>query len=275
MPDGRARLTRGGSRVKLFARLFGRSRRAEQEAPQAPASVPYPAPGAAPQGGAGQGPDPRMTSGHPGAPYGAPPGGPAQAPYGAPAAAAAGPAGGDAGSVVCNNCGNRNPANSRFCSNCGNPLRPDVERPSEQTSTISITGIEALDADPSAPREVLSPEAQAAVEALPPGTALLVVRRGPNSGSRFLLDSDRTTAGRHPESDIFLDDVTVSRRHAEFRRTGAGFTVADVGSLNGTYVGRQRIDEVPLSPGDEVQIGKYRLVFFPSRHAQIGSGEYA
>ncbi|WP_436770998.1 FHA domain-containing protein [Yinghuangia sp. YIM S09857] len=259
--------------MKLFARLFGRSRRAEQEAPQAPASVPYPAPGTAPQGGPGQGPDPYAAQP---APYGGPPGGPAQqGPYGAPAAAPA-PEGADtAGSVVCTNCGNRNPANSRFCSNCGNPLRPDVERPSEQTSTISITGIEALDADPSAPREVLSPEAQAAVEALPPGTALLVVRRGPNSGSRFLLDSDRTTAGRHPESDIFLDDVTVSRRHAEFRRTGAGFTVADVGSLNGTYVGRQRIDEVPLSPGDEVQIGKYRLVFFPSRHAQIGSGEYA
>lgn len=264
--------------MKLFARLFGRSRRAEQEAPQAPASVPYPAPGAAPQGGAGQGSDPRISSGHPGDPYGPRPGGQAQqAPYGAPAAAPGpGSTGGDAaGSVVCGNCGNRNPANSRFCSNCGNPLRADVERPSEQTSTISITGIEALDADPSAPREVLSPEAQAAVEALPPGTALLVVRRGPNSGSRFLLDSDRTTAGRHPESDIFLDDVTVSRRHAEFRRSGAGFTVADVGSLNGTYVGRQRIDEVPLSPGDEVQIGKYRLVFFPSRHAQIGSGEYA
>ncbi|UGQ10766.1 FHA domain-containing protein [Yinghuangia sp. ASG 101] len=185
-----------------------------------------------------------------------------------------GAAGAEDGTVTCRNCGHGNPSGSRFCSNCGNPLRPDVERPSEQTSTISITGIEALDADQAAPREALSPEAQAAVEALPPGTALLVVRRGPNSGSRFLLDSDRTTAGRHPESDIFLDDVTVSRRHAEFRRTGAGFSVADVGSLNGTYVGRQRIDEVPLTGGDEVQIGKYRLVFFPSRHTQIGSGEH-
>lgn len=262
--------------MKLFARLFGRSRRAEQEAPQAPQAPagPYPGP-AGPQGAPGQ-PDPRISSGYPEQPpHGAAPGGPAggPAPYGAPAAAS-GPAP-ETGSVVCQTCGNRNPAASRFCSNCGNPLRPDVERPSEQTSTISITGIEALDAEPSAPREVLSPEAQAAVEALPPGTALLVVRRGPNSGSRFLLDSDRTTAGRHPESDIFLDDVTVSRRHAEFRRTAAGFTVADVGSLNGTYVGRQRIDEVPLTAGDEVQIGKYRLVFFPSRHAQIGSGEYA
>ena len=112
----------------------------------------------------------------------------------------------------------------------------------------------------------LSPEAQAAVEALPPGSALLVVRRGPNSGSRFLLDSDLTTAGRHPQSDIFLDDVTVSRRHVEFRRgTDGTFTVADVGSLNGTYVNRERIDQVALHNGDEVQIGKYRLVFYASQ----------
>lgn len=92
------------------------------------------------------------------------------------------------------------------------------------------------------------------------------MRRGPNSGSRFLLDGDLTTAGRHPQSDIFLDDVTVSRRHVEFRRNPDGtFKVADVGSLNGTYVNRERIDEVPLSNGDEVQIGKYRLVFYASQ----------
>jgi pSer/pThr/pTyr-binding forkhead associated (FHA) protein len=100
-----------------------------------------------------------------------------------------------------------------------------------------------------------------AVEALPPGSALLVVRRGPNAGSRFLLDEDVTTAGRHPESDIFLDDVTVSRRHAEFRRDGGSFSVRDVGSLNGTYVNRERIETANLSGGDEVQIGKFRLVF--------------
>ena len=103
-----------------------------------------------------------------------------------------------------------------------------------------------------------------AVDALPPGSALLVVQRGPSAGSRFLLDTDVVAAGRHPESEIFLDDVTVSRRHAEFRRTADGFTVADVGSLNGTYVNRDRIDEVALQGGDEVQIGKYRLVFFAS-----------
>ena len=100
-----------------------------------------------------------------------------------------------------------------------------------------------------------------AAEALPPGTALLVVKRGPNAGSRFLLDKDRTSAGRHPESDIFLDDVTVSRKHAEFSRQGGAFSVRDVGSLNGLYVNRQRIDQAALSGGDEVQIGKFRLVF--------------
>jgi pSer/pThr/pTyr-binding forkhead associated (FHA) protein len=99
------------------------------------------------------------------------------------------------------------------------------------------------------------------VEALPPNTALLLVKRGPNAGSRFLLEGATTTAGRHPESDIFLDDVSVSRRHGEFQRRGAQFLVRDAGSLNGTYVNRERIDEAVLSSGDEVQIGKFRLVY--------------
>ncbi|WP_330456601.1 FHA domain-containing protein [Streptomyces sp. NBC_00820] len=172
--------------------------------------------------------------------------------------------------LVCTRCGNRNAENARFCSHCGAPLRAGVapERASETTSTISISGIEAYDAEVTGQTAVpmLSPEAQAAVDALPQGSALLVVRRGPNSGSRFLLDGDLTTAGRHPQSDIFLDDVTVSRRHVEFRRSPDGsFTVADVGSLNGTYVNREPIDQVALSNGDEVQIGKYRLVFYSSR----------
>ncbi len=104
-----------------------------------------------------------------------------------------------------------------------------------------------------------------------PGSALLVVKRGPNAGSRFLLDQDVTTAGRHPDSDIFLDDVTVSRRHAEFRREGSGYTVHDVGSLNGTYVNRERIDAAPLSGGDEVQIGKFRLVYLTAA-VRTGAG---
>src|SRR5215217_2349086 len=111
-----------------------------------------------------------------------------------------------------------------------------------------------------APRSV--PEAPVqGVDALPAGSALLVVKRGPNAGSRFLLDRDTTSAGRHPDSDIFLDDVTVSRRHVEFRREGGEFVVIDVGSLNGTYVNREPVDQAVLAGGDEVQIGKFRLVF--------------
>ena len=99
------------------------------------------------------------------------------------------------------------------------------------------------------------------VEGLPEGSALLVVKRGPNAGSRFLLDQPVTTSGRHPDSDIFLDDVTVSRRHAEFRMEGDKFEVVDVGSLNGTYVNREPKNSAALSNGDEVQTGKFRLVF--------------
>jgi len=108
----------------------------------------------------------------------------------------------------------------------------------------------------------LSAQDQATVDALRPGTALLVVLRGPNSGARFLLDADEVSTGRHPNSDIFLDDVTVSRKHATFRRAGDVFLVRDVGSLNGTYVNRERIDEAALKTRDEVQIGKFRLVFY-------------
>jgi pSer/pThr/pTyr-binding forkhead associated (FHA) protein len=126
----------------------------------------------------------------------------------------------------------------------------------DTTSTISLTALEgALEHGEGAAVE------QVLEEQPPAGTALLVVKRGPNAGSRFLLDADVTTAGRHPESDIFLDDVTVSRRHAEFVREGDHFLVRDVGSLNGTYLDRERIESAGLAGGDEVQIGKYRLVF--------------
>ena len=112
----------------------------------------------------------------------------------------------------------------------------------------------------------------AAIDALPAQSALLVVQRGPNAGARFLLDAERTTAGRRPDSDIFLDDVTVSRKHAEFVRRGEDFVVRDVGSLNGTYVQRDRIDEAVLKDGDEVQIGKFRMVFHPSRRTGGSAG---
>ena len=165
----------------------------------------------------------------------------------------------------CTQCGHSNAEDARFCSNCGAALRPAPATTGSETSTITISGGGFETGEAAEKAEGLSGADQAAVDALPPGSALLVVRRGPNSGSRFLLDSESTTAGRHPSSDIFLDDVTVSRRHAEFVRSGDGFAVRDVGSLNGTYVNRERIDETPLAGGDEVQVGKYRLVYYPSQ----------
>jgi len=113
----------------------------------------------------------------------------------------------------------------------------------------------------------LSNQDQVAVDALSEDHALLVVHHGPNAGARFLLDVDLTTAGRSVSCDIFLDDVTVSREHAHFVRAGNEFTVRDTGSLNGTYVNRERVTEARLNEGDEVQIGKYRLTFYPGhRH---------
>ena len=173
-------------------------------------------------------------------------------------------------SVYCTGCGEANPEGSRFCSQCGTPLlRGHSDRIADTTSTISLGGTDL--AEEFGDESVAD---AAALDVLPAGTALLVVRRGPNAGSRFLLDSDLTLVGRHPDSNIFLDDVTVSRRHAEFYRQGGRFTVRDVGSLNGTYVNRERIEEADLSGGDEVQIGKFRLVFLlgPRSQAEYGGG---
>lgn len=128
--------------------------------------------------------------------------------------------------------------------------------PEAQVETTSVFRADLL-------KEMESGAAPAASGAdnLPAGAGLLVVKRGPYAGARFLLDQPITTAGRHPESDIFLDDVTVSRRHAEFRANEGEFEVFDVGSLNGTYVNREPRNSQVLTTGDEVQIGKFRLVF--------------
>ncbi len=159
--------------------------------------------------------------------------------------------------MFCTACGTENPAGSHFCASCGAALpAASAGAGVDVTRTITTTG-----AVPDGDGGFSTEAHQGAVDALAPGSALLVVKRGPNAGSRFLLDQEVTTAGRHPDSDIFLDDVTVSRRHAEFRREGSGYTVHDVGSLNGTYVNREPIDAAPLSGGDEVQIGKFRLVY--------------
>jgi pSer/pThr/pTyr-binding forkhead associated (FHA) protein len=155
--------------------------------------------------------------------------------------------------MFCTQCGHKNPEGAHFCANCGAAL---TDTPDDSTTTISLA---AQDLEAEVEEEVLAP-----VEELRENTAMLVVRRGPNAGSRFLLDKETVTAGRHPESDIFLDDITVSRRHVEFHRTEGSYRVHDVGSLNGTYVNRDRIDDALLQNGDEVRIGKFRLVFFAS-----------
>lgn len=133
----------------------------------------------------------------------------------------------------------------------------------DQSSTMSFTG------DFSAQLAALiaggvSKEEMDSISALPSGSALLIVRRGNNVGARYLLDTDLQIAGRHPNAEIFLDDVTVSRRHAEFTRSGRNFQVRDLGSLNGSYYNGERINQVALSNGGEVQIGKYRLTFYAS-----------
>ncbi|NUL44838.1 FHA domain-containing protein [Cellulosimicrobium funkei] len=128
--------------------------------------------------------------------------------------------------------------------------------PEVQTTSIGLPDLG------SSPDRSLDAEDRAAINALPIGSALLVAHAGPNQGARFLLDQDSTLAGRHPNADIFLDDVTVSRKHAEFRRSGEGFVIVDSGSLNGTYVNHDRVDSVALRSGMEVQIGKFRLTFY-------------
>ena len=152
-------------------------------------------------------------------------------------------------SVFCHSCGHRNPTGVNFCSSCGAALvsvAPDT--------SVSVTPVEvgADTADVEAPAGLLE---------LPRGVGMLVVKRGTDEGVRFVLDHDITQAGRHPESNIFLDDITVSRRHAEFVTQDQATTVRDVGSLNGTYVNRERIEEVRLTSGDEVQIGKFKLLY--------------
>lgn len=132
-------------------------------------------------------------------------------------------------------------------------------RPADTTRTFPTIGSAQPEAE--GERGRLSNEDLAAINNLPDGSALLIVVRGPNTGSRFLLDSASTSVGRHTESEIFLDDVTVSRRHAEFIRDTGTFRVRDVGSLNGTYVNRERVDDAALQSGDEVQVGRFRMVF--------------
>lgn len=161
--------------------------------------------------------------------------------------------------VDCSKCGHPNPEGSNFCSQCGSPLAS----PGSLTETTRVIVVPEED-----PRTLeISAEDADALSVLPAGNALLIVTRGPDVGARYLLDQDLVTAGRSPRSDIFLDDITVSRHHAEFHMQDGQVTLVDKGSLNGTYVNRTLVDQsAVLRPGDEVQIGKFRMLFFVSEH---------
>ena len=148
--------------------------------------------------------------------------------------------------MFCTNCGHPNADDAHYCAKCGSALQDDA--------TVSFS---PMDVDQENPEDQASPYGD-----LEPGHGLLLVQRGANAGSTFLLEKDVTTAGRLPQSDIFLDDVTVSRSHAELRRDGGRFFVHDTGSLNGTYVNMQRVDDAELANGDQIQIGKFKLAFY-------------
>jgi len=153
--------------------------------------------------------------------------------------------------MYCTKCGHGNPEDANFCARCGATLAP------AEDATLTLHGLGAAE-------EVTNEEEELAVslDELEAGQGLLVIMRGSEAGSKFLLDKDVTTCGRHPSSDIFLDDITVSRRHAEILREGSRFLVKDTGSLNGSYVNRERVDVAELVSGDELQIGKFKLMFF-------------
>jgi len=151
--------------------------------------------------------------------------------------------------MFCSQCGQQVPEGANFCPACGAPIAE---------STVSDTD------DTTSALEVGAFDPQHEVDDLPelePGTGMLVVVRGPNAGSRFLLDRERTSIGRHPDSDIFLDDVTVSRRHAIVSQRDGMMVVEDNGSLNGTYVNGDRVEERELATGDELQIGRFKVLF--------------
>ena len=167
--------------------------------------------------------------------------------------------------VFCSQCGQPVPADANFCPSCGSPLGDEVSpgTPSSAPPDSTTASIDVGEFDP-----------RHEVEELPdlePGTGMLVVVRGPNAGSRFLLDRETTTIGRHPDSDIFLDDVTVSRRHAEFVSADGGIVVRDLGSLNGSYVNGDRVEERELGTGDEVQIGRFKLLYVGDAGAAMAS----
>lgn len=161
--------------------------------------------------------------------------------------------------MYCPHCGSQLVEGGRFCPQCGAPAPPEGQDTDRTTAAIDVGAF-----DPTSNLET--------VPTLDVGTGMLVVVRGPNAGARFLLDRDSTVIGRHPDSEIFLHDVTVSRRHAEIRRAGDEFRLQDLGSLNGSYVNGDRVEERSLRSGDELQIGRFKLLFLASQEEAGGPG---
>ena len=150
--------------------------------------------------------------------------------------------------VYCPQCGFQNPESANYCSRCGTLLVTEAE-PGDATQTFPAG-------------EYVEEEGGVGVEDLGVEGPTLVVRSGGGrAGEQFRLERTQTTIGRMPDCDIFLDDVTVSRRHAIVAKGGGRFTIEDLGSLNGTFLNRRRVERGELENGDEVQIGKYRLIF--------------
>lgn len=155
--------------------------------------------------------------------------------------------------IKCPACGHENADTNNFCANCGHALLAN-ESTGDTTRVVA-----AVDVPDEAAGEDLSADDLSAINQLRANSALLIERQGPSAGARFLVNSDVTTAGRHPRCDIFLDDITVSRHHAKFVRSAGKLYLEDLGSLNGTYVNRTLLDgRTVLREGDEIQIGKYR-----------------
>jgi hypothetical protein len=171
--------------------------------------------------------------------------------------------------LYCNRCGHANPTGANFCSSCGARLPRSQGDPQPTT-----TALPAVVVVPGEAAEAFQLEPSDLLYGVPAGGGVLVVTRGPNAGSRFVLapgDSLVVTIGRHPDSDIFLDDITVSRRHAEVSHSEGTFWAHDVGSLNGTYLNRRAIEDAPLSSGDELQVGRFRLLFLAQAGAPGGA----
>ena len=155
--------------------------------------------------------------------------------------------------VFCNRCGHRNPPTSGFCSACVSVLDLVDDR------TITLTKVDPLQDAPGPDDDIVVD-----LDEIAAGTAILVVRSGEEEGDYFVLSSAVTTIGRHAESTIVLDDITVSRRHSEIHKTDGRYLVKDAGSLNGTYVNQERVDVAELRQGDELQVGKFHLIFLES-----------